>query len=276
MSEQLLPRHIIIDVRILQHFEISYDEYLLVYIVDDLSNSVDYPWCLATRDELAEMVKVSRRTIMAIIKRMEEKGLIERDSNNSLRSSKLWRKAQRVVVTLTGELKKDDDRQNLPTQDTESNSLIQNDGRQKLHTIHINTNTLNIKDKPLTGNGITVNSKPLTDNPHTTPIDTPDSKHAIVPLTQMDKYTMAKELGVAFPVVVETEKRFWEYIEEPKNRKKYKTSYKTIRKWIEMKLEKGELSPANEVEILDIERHHPDEVAKLQKALEILKKQGRI
>lgn len=87
-----------------------------------------------------------------------------------------------------------------------------------------------------------------------------NSKNSIVLLTDLERWELAKELDVPLWIVKQTDENFWRYIEDPKNRKKYKTSYRTIHKWIDMKLQKGEFQNCSETEKLQLDMQHPDKV----------------
>lgn len=85
------------------------------------------------------------------------------------------------------------------------------------------------------------------------------SKTSVIPMTALERWEMAKDLDVPLLIVRQTEKNFWDYIETPKGKSKnYKTTYKTVKKWIEMKLQKGEFQHCNETEKLQLDIQHPD------------------
>lgn len=100
-----------------------------------------------------------------------------------------------------------------------------------------------------------------------------DAKNFILPLTALEKWEMATELNVPLWVVQEADGNFWEYIEEPKNRKKYKTSYKTIRRWVQMGLEKGKYRNNNEVEVMLLQSQHPALIEQAKNLKELAKKE---
>ena len=91
-----------------------------------------------------------------------------------------------------------------------------------------------------------------------------NSKHALVPLTDLEKWEMAKEMDVPLWIVKQTDENFWRYIEEPKNKAKYKTSYRTIQTWIRFKVQKGEFKNCSETEKLQLDMQHPDKVKEAQ------------
>uniref|UniRef100_A0A6M3IIH0 Uncharacterized protein n=1 Tax=viral metagenome TaxID=1070528 RepID=A0A6M3IIH0_9ZZZZ len=103
--------------------------------------------------------------------------------------------------------------------------------------------------------------------------DSENSHYRILPLSELEKWEMATELNVPLWVVKEVDKSFWEYIEEPKNRKKYKTSYKTIRKWIQMGLSRGSYKENNEVEVMLLQSQHPDKIKEIQEMKEYARKE---
>jgi phosphoribulokinase len=95
-----------------------------------------------------------------------------------------------------------------------------------------------------------------------------------MPMTALEQWEMAKALDVPLWIVKQTEKNFWDYIETPKGKAKhYKTTYKTVKKWIEMKLQKGEFQHCNETEKLQLDMQHPDLVKKQQELIKWAKEQ---
>lgn len=100
------------------------------------------------------------------------------------------------------------------------------------------------------------------------------SKKNIIKMSDLEKWEMATELDVPLHIVQDTENNFFEYIEEPKNSKKYKTTYYTVRNWIKIGLSKGRYQNCNEVEKLQLPFQHPDEIAKKKRAREIAERNG--
>jgi hypothetical protein len=159
----------------------------------------------------------------------------------------------------------------LGARGTETHPLANSTGGaslpQILLTNILNTDNIkNIKKEPSdSGN---------TESPLVLSIVRTDSSHsALLPLTDLERWEMATELNVPLWVVKEVDKNFWEYIEEPKNRKKYKTSYKTIRKWIQMGLSKGSYSNNNEVEVMLLQSQHPDAIREIEELKEYARKE---
>jgi hypothetical protein len=80
---------------------------------------------------------------------------------------------------------------------------------------------------------------------------------------------MATDLDVPLWVVKENERQFWSYIETPRGKRQdYKTSYRTIKRWVQMKLDKKLYENCNEVEKLELASNHPDKVAQVKAAFE--------
>lgn len=112
-------------------------------------------------------------------------------------------------------------------------------------------------------------------NPSSSFLDS-NSKTSIAPLTDLELWELATEMDVPLWVVKETSDNFWEYIEVPKNRKKYKTSYKTIKRWIQRGLELGKYQHNNEVEVMFLQSQHPDKLAEYKQIKEQALKEGLI
>lgn len=100
-----------------------------------------------------------------------------------------------------------------------------------------------------------------------------NSRNSISQLSDLDRWNMANELEVPLWVVKEVEKNFWDYIEEPKNRKKYKTTYLTVKRWIKMALDKGKYQHNNEVEVMLLQSQHPNMVSRMRAAREFAEKE---
>lgn len=265
-----MPSHIVIDHRIRRHFGLSLNEYVLAYIIDNLSHNTRYPWCLATRKQLAAMVEVSKRTVITMINDLEKKGFIERDENNSLRSAEKWFSAFDIAVEVTDEPDDEEGVQNLHTPETEKDSLIQNDPMQNLHTITINNkppdSNLNVKPLTVNSNGLTANRN----------VDTSirSSKKGLYPCSKLEKWQIAWDLDIPLEYVQEKHKAIGDMIESGFFQSKYKhhkTVYFTLRKWLQMDISRGNVAHLNEVERMRLENQHPDKVAELIKAAEFAK-----
>lgn len=150
---------------------------------------------------------------------------------------------------------------------TETHPLAKSTGGASLPQILL-TNILNTDNNTKSSN-FDSDSLPI----GSSSLPSQDAKNSILPLTDLEKWEMATEMNVPLWVVNEASSNFWEYIEDPKNRKKYKTSYKTIKRWIQMGLEKGKYKNNNEVEVLLLQSQHPDIIAQTRKLKELAKKE---
>lgn len=103
-----------------------------------------------------------------------------------------------------------------------------------------------------------------------------NSKNSILPLTDLDRWELATSLHTQLDVVRKTEAAFWDYIEDPRKRKKYKTSYLTIKQWVRRRLEEGTATENNEIEAMLLENQHPDMQAKIKWASEQAQKRGDV
>ena len=65
---------------------LSVQEFFIADVVDKLSN----PWCYMLRDNLSEMVGITRQGLLKVLKRLETEGYIER-SPKGLRSTERWK-----------------------------------------------------------------------------------------------------------------------------------------------------------------------------------------
>jgi hypothetical protein len=95
-------------------------------------------------------------------------------------------------------------------------------------------------------------------------------------MSDLDKWELARDLNVPLWLVNQVEKNFWEYIEDPKKRKKYKTTYFTVRKWINMGIDNGKYQHNNEVEAMMLQSQHPDMKKRLEEAKKIAEEKGLV
>lgn len=101
----------------------------------------------------------------------------------------------------------------------------------------------------------------------------PSSKNSVLPLTPMERWKIAKDLDVSLLSVETTEKSFWEYIKNPKGKRKgYKTSHGTIKAWVRMGIQRGDIRNCNETEKLHLDMQNPDVVEERRKVFEWTKK----
>jgi hypothetical protein len=73
-----------------EKLDISTNEYIVADTIHKMSNTKDYPYCKMGKEKIAKCAGVTRRAVIKIIKRLEEKGLIERNDREHLRATDLW------------------------------------------------------------------------------------------------------------------------------------------------------------------------------------------
>ncbi|MDJ1506090.1 hypothetical protein [Xanthocytophaga agilis] len=79
---------------LLDHFDLTMPEYALIYLIDGLS--AQNGWCFASREELANRVRMGSRWVFNSLNQLTEKGLIEVDEKSRfVRASKAWKTAFR-------------------------------------------------------------------------------------------------------------------------------------------------------------------------------------
>lgn len=97
----------------------------------------------------------------------------------------------------------------------------------------------------------------------------PQNAHnSILPLTDWDRWKMAVVLDVPLEIIRRTEKNFWEYVKDPNKRRKYKTSYLTIKKWIAMDLKRGIIQNCSETDRLKLATEDPNTQKLIQETFE--------
>lgn len=70
---------------------ISVHAYMVADTIDKLSNNAKFQWCEWTREQIADFIGISRRTVINIVNDLIENGLIEINQNTKLlKSSTKW------------------------------------------------------------------------------------------------------------------------------------------------------------------------------------------
>ncbi len=98
-----LPRYstILHDERV--KLGLSLTDYCVIDSVHNLSHKPQYPYCITSKDDLAEFLGVSRATVFNSIKKGVEKGFLEKNDRGDLRTTSKWIEA---IVLRKVELKK--------------------------------------------------------------------------------------------------------------------------------------------------------------------------
>ena len=80
-----------------EKFDLSLTAYAIVDSIHKLSSSdPNYRWCVMSKADLGEFLKVHERTVFRSITEAEEKGLIERGEHGGLRATETWIKAVEI------------------------------------------------------------------------------------------------------------------------------------------------------------------------------------
>lgn len=207
-------------------------------------------YCWAFNEYIAKGTGLEKNTVATYVTLLHKKGLIkiivQRNEKNTVTERKIF--VGLFTPPLTEQGTSHIIPGDLPQQDI---NRVKDNSNNKEDTI--NTSLI----------GVSIPSPSIAEIPLPQ-----NSKHAIVPLTDLEIWELAKEMDVPLWIVKQTDENFWRYIEQPKNRAKYKTSYRTIQTWIRFKLQKGEFQNCSETEKLQLDMQHPDKLKEAQAVFE--------
>ncbi len=148
MEQDKTPRYTIIIHKIRIDLELSCNEYCVADIIFSLSNNPNsriQGWCWATRKTIGEFIGISEKGIKEIIKRLIEKGVIEKDEETRyLKTTSLWYNSvvlERLKMRNVQREESSPKRKKAPFEREES-SLPQGE-----ESSYYNTNRDNTKDK---------------------------------------------------------------------------------------------------------------------------------
>lgn len=103
------------------------------------------------------------------------------------------------------------------------------------------------------------------------------SKCSLLACTDLEIWELSKDLNIWIDSVREKHKQIMEMIDTGEFQKKYKTHktvYRTLKKWMEIGVERGYYSLMGEMQQMAIQLEHPTEKAKTALALKIAKERG--
>ena len=86
----LQPRFTIVHHPIREKFGLSITTYTVIDSINQLSHRPDHPWCVTSKDQMADFLVISRRSVFNSIAEGLEKGLIEKNERGDLRSTRKW------------------------------------------------------------------------------------------------------------------------------------------------------------------------------------------
>ncbi|MEM9358782.1 MAG: hypothetical protein AAGB04_21585 [Pseudomonadota bacterium] len=85
------PRYSVVFHDVREKLELSTNTYIVVDSIHKLSTSNrHFPYCVMSKEALADFLKLGRATVFRSIKEAEEAGLIEREAGRGLRSTQKW------------------------------------------------------------------------------------------------------------------------------------------------------------------------------------------
>ena len=87
------PRYTVVLHQVREKLGLSLNTYVVIDSIHKLSTSdPKYPWCVMSKDDLADFLTLGRATVFRSIKEAEDKNLIER-TDDGLRTTEKWRSA---------------------------------------------------------------------------------------------------------------------------------------------------------------------------------------
>ncbi|MEP2164071.1 MAG: hypothetical protein ABJP87_04525 [Bauldia litoralis] len=90
------PRYSLVLHDVRDKLDISLTTFVVIDSIHKLSSSdVRFPYCVMSKNDIADFLKISRRTVFRSIDEAENLGLIER-SEHGLRASEKWIKAVEI------------------------------------------------------------------------------------------------------------------------------------------------------------------------------------
>ncbi len=91
------PRYTVVLHDVRDKFGISLNSYVIVDSVHKLSASdPNYPWCVMSKTDMAQFLKLGERTVYRSLNEAEEMGLIERNEYGGLRATEKWIRAVEI------------------------------------------------------------------------------------------------------------------------------------------------------------------------------------
>ena len=85
------PRYTIVLHDVREKLDLSVNTYIVVDSIHKLSTTNrNFPYCVMSKEELAEFLRLGRATVFRSIKEAEDAGLIEREARKGLRTTEKW------------------------------------------------------------------------------------------------------------------------------------------------------------------------------------------
>jgi hypothetical protein len=87
---KLQPRYTTVIHQVRKRLALSMPAYCVIDSIAKLSNKPDHQWCTRSKDEIAEFLMISRRTVFNAIDEGLKKGLLEKNERGDLRVAYKW------------------------------------------------------------------------------------------------------------------------------------------------------------------------------------------
>jgi DNA-binding MarR family transcriptional regulator len=87
---KLQPRYTTVIHQVRKRLALSMPAYCVIDSIAKLSNKPDHQWCTRSKDEIAEFLMISRRTVFNAIDEGLKKGLLEKNERGDLRVAYTW------------------------------------------------------------------------------------------------------------------------------------------------------------------------------------------
>ncbi len=85
------PRYTIVLHDVREKLDLSVNTYIVVDSIHKLSTTNrNFPYCVMSKEDLAEFLGLGRATVFRSIKEAEDAGLIEREARKGLRTTDKW------------------------------------------------------------------------------------------------------------------------------------------------------------------------------------------
>ncbi len=87
-----IDNYLTVSLPVLKKFDLTLTEYCIAQLINGLAFNADNKsqWCYASRPFIAETLNITKNTVLNNIKTLIEKGLVETNMNNHLRTTKKW------------------------------------------------------------------------------------------------------------------------------------------------------------------------------------------
>lgn len=85
------PRYTVVLHDVREKLRLSMNDYVVIDSIHKLShNDPKYHYCIMSKENLAEFLRIARRTVFNIIQTGLEKGLLEKNDRGDLRTTDKW------------------------------------------------------------------------------------------------------------------------------------------------------------------------------------------